>query len=180
MDTIRAMTDLLTLWADNTIGAISPQDGRDFILSMKNPHGSLMLTTPAATTIAVPGTFYKAAGTTQLSTQTDHYLVDQPVNNRLRYTGTTVRHFHIVATLGMTTTGTNDVLGLAIAKNGVVLDHSKTRRFVGSGADIGSTAIHADTSLNTDDYLEVFVTNENAAVTVTLQTLYMFAMGMFM
>lgn len=180
MDTRRDLSSLQTLLANNNVGAISEQDLRDFLFSMKLAVGSFYVTASAPTTISVPGTFYKAAGTTSLSDNTAPYLFDMPVNNRLRYTGTTSIHAHIAGTISIRTAGSSDLLAVKIVKNGTTeLNHSYVPRFVQTGSDVGSVPIHADCPMAENDYLEIWLTNEDAAVTVTLYSGYLYAMGMF-
>lgn len=174
-DTVRTVATLQALLADNATGDISPQDLRDFLVSVPNPYGAISRNVAAATTIVTPGTYYKAAGTTTIGNASNF---DMPVDGRLRYTGTTQRHFHIAITVALTTANVNNVVGLKIAKNGTVIDNTVTKRFVSTGADIGSTALHGDVSMVQNDYLELFVTNETDTDTVTIEELYLFAMGM--
>ena len=176
VDTARTLSELQTLLADNTVGGISPQDLRDFLVSMKPPYGSFYRNAASATTVSVAGTYYKAAGTT---TAGSLYLMDMPADNRLRYTGTPTMHFHVAVSTSFTTAGSNETIGLKVAKNGTVIDSSVCRRRVTSGSDIGSTAVHIDASLATNDYLELFVTNETNTSTVTIDEVYFFALGMF-
>lgn len=178
-DTKRTSTDLITnLFQDGqAAGSITPGDLRDFIVSVQPPFGHAYISASAATTISVAGTYYKAAGTTTLSATVEE-VSDGSVNNRLVYTGTPDRHFHIVATVSMTAASNNQIIGLKLAKNGTVLDESVTRRAVSTGADVGSTAIHADAMMSTNDYIELFVTNETSTASVTVTNMYLFMMGM--
>ena len=99
-------------------------------------------------------------------------------NNRLRYTGTSTKVFHVAMTASYFTTNGNTV-GLAIAKNGTTtgMEKSIIRDIVSATGELESTAIHVMPVLNQYDYLDVFVTN-SATNAVTVQTLNMFAMGM--
>lgn len=177
VDTVKTVTQLQALLADNTSGDISPQDVRDFLVSCAPPYGAMSRLVAAATAVAVPGTYYKAAGTTVLGNASNF---DMPVDNRLRYTGAASKHMHIVVSASFTTAGVNNIIGLKVAKNGVLLDDSIQRRKVGTGSDIGSTAVHADAQLVTNDYLELWLTNETDTDAVTIDELYFFANGMLM
>ncbi len=176
-DTQRTLSALLTsLFVDGqAAGSITPQRVRDLIVSLSPPYGGLYFSSAVATTISTPGTMVKALGTTTLTNARD---ITMPSNNRLTYTGIPDRHFHIVLSTAFTTAGTNDDLSIAVAKGGVVLAHSKLTRFAATGMDQGSTASHADVVLSTNEYLEAFVTNEDAAENVTIEQGYLFAMGM--
>jgi hypothetical protein len=175
VDTVRTVAALQALLANNTTGDISAQDLRDFLVSASPPHGTMYRNVASATTISVIGTYYKMAGTTTAGNLKDF---DMPVDGRLRYTGAAAKHCHIVISVSFTVAGNNDVVGLKCAKNGTVMDESVQRRFVGTGTDIGSTAVHADAMLSTNDYLELWVANETATENITVDELYFFVMGM--
>jgi len=176
-DTERSLNDLLTnLFQDSQpAGSITPGDARDLIVSLSPPYGGFSITAQAATTISTPGTMVKAAGTTALTNARNFTM---PSDNRLTYTGVPDRHIHIALSVSFTTSGTNEDISIAIAKTGVVLTHSKLTRFLATGMDHGATASHGDVILSTNDYLEIFVTNEDSTSDVTIQQGYMFAIGM--
>lgn len=178
--TVRTLAQLESVLADNTSGDISPDDVRSIPQSIKQPHGSIYMVTPAATSIVTPGTYYKAAGTTAASDGTSAYEFTLGTNNRLTYTGATTKHAHLVCSLSMTCASNNQILGFAIARDGVVLQHSLLRRKVGTGADVGAVALHADCALAPNDYLELFVTNDTSTAAVTVTKMYLFAVAMFM
>jgi hypothetical protein len=175
-DTPRTITELQALFLDNIVGDISPQDLRDFLVSAAPGHGSFSRLVAAPTTIATPGDYVKAAGTTVLGLGAAGF--DMPQDGRLRFIGVSPRHLHVAVTVSMTSSGPNNVIGLKIAKNGVLLDDSVALRFLGTGSDIGSTALHADISGVENDYLELFVTNETDTDSVTIEELYFYTMGM--
>ena len=177
VDTQRSQADLLTnLFVDGqAAGAITPQDVRDAIISLSPPYGGLTFTVPAATTIGTPGVMVKAAGTTAVTNTREFSVVG---NNRLVFNGISPRHMHIAMSFSVTTAGANDDVSIAIARNGVVITHSKLTRFMATGTDHGSTASHADVILSADDFLELFVTNEDTTSDVTIQQGYIFASGM--
>jgi hypothetical protein len=174
-DTQRTKANLITLYADNTIGAITPQTMRDLIESFACSNASMYVTTPVATTIAVAGTFVKAEGATTL---VGAHRGDMPANNRLRFTGTARVHIHLVANLSVKCSSNNQNVSFAIAKNGVVVDHSIMEHLITTGSDVKIMAIHADMDLDPNDYVELWVTNNTSTASVTVQRGYMFWMGM--
>jgi hypothetical protein len=178
-DTRRSKAALAALLADNTTGAISPQDIRDFLESAAPPFGSMYISTAADTSISQTSTYTKVAGTTTL-TNADGF--DMPANNRLRYTGAPDVHVHVAVTISMTTTGSNQVIFFRVGKNGsaVITDAvaSTVARKVGTGADIGSTALHFDTMMSNGDYIELFVANDTSATNAQVDYMYFFALGM--
>lgn len=174
-DTQRTKSALATLFADNSNGDISAQDLRDFLESAHFSFGSFYISSSAATTPAGAGTYLKALGTT---TSVSLHRFTMPANNRLTYTGTPDVHAHIAVSVSMTTAANNKVIGIGVAKNGTMLEHSKLQRKVSTAGDIGSTALHADASLSTNDYLEIWIANITDTTDVTLDLGYCFAMGM--
>ena len=138
------------------------------------PFGKIYISSPAATTISVAGTYYKAAGTTA---EGDMQLMTMPANNRLQYNGEVRRHFHVAVSVSMSTAGSNEMVGLKLAQNGVVDDSTTVRRKTGGASDVGSTAVHGDFMMVKGDYLELFVTNESSTNTVTINKMYFFGIG---
>lgn len=176
VDTARTLTDLLSnLFQDGqSAGDISENDVRDLIVSLASAQGGYARNALAATTIVTPGTYVKAAGTTS-----SHMLYEMTsgIDNRLVYTGTPNRNFLFWGTMSMTTASNNQVVGAKFAKNGVVDDDSVVRRKVGTGADIGAIPILGSFELATNDYVELWVTNETSATTVTLDEFHVHGEG---
>ena len=179
VDTKRTVADMLAnLFQDGQAAAsITAQDIRDFLVSVHQSHGSFSRNATAATTITVAGTYYKAAGTTTIDTSL-HDFSDGGVDNRLKYTGTPSRHVNIAAALSMTCGGSNQILGFKLAKNGVVIDNSVARRKIGTGSDIGGIGVHAHVDMVTDDYIELWCTNETSTATVTIEEVHLMATGL--
>ena len=175
-DTERTLAAMLVLGADNTTGDISPQDYRDGLVSVSPSFGSMYFSTPAATTPAGAGTYLKALGTT---TSVNLGGFTMPASNKLLYTGTPDIHVHCACSISMTCASTNKILGFKIAKNGSVFDHSEVHRKVATGSDIGSTALHSDFAMSTNDYVELFLANITDTNTVTIEFGYVFCLGMF-
>ena len=152
----------------------------DLTALVMNPHsvGVIYITSSAATTPLGAGTPLKAAGTTALSPDLTAYEYDMPAANRLRYTGTADRVAHIAMSVSAIAGGNNKVLSFYIAKNDTVLAASRQRRLIGTGSDVGSTAIHAACDMSTNDYLEVWVANDTDTATITLTQMNLFAMAM--
>ncbi len=159
-------------------GSITANDMRDLIVSLAPSHGALSINVPAATTISIAGTYYKAAGTTTIDADANAFDDDSSTDNRLRYIGTPDRHVEIVTTISMTCSGSNQILGFKLAKNGTVIDDSVSRRKVGTGSDIGGITLVAHTDMSTNDYLEVFCTNETSTATVTVEEIHFKTLGL--
>lgn len=173
-DTQRTLTAIKALLADNTAGDISPQDLRDVVETFTPPYGSYYLSSAAETSVSIAGTYVKVAGTTAANNLRDF----THSSGRLTYTGTVAQHFHLASTISFTAAGNNKLIAFKLAKNGTVVDGSYTPRFVSTGADVGSLALHWDEMLDPNDYLEIWGTNETDTTNFTAQALYLFALGM--
>jgi hypothetical protein len=174
-DTARTKAALAALLADNISADISPQDVRDFLETMNPSFGSLYWSATAATTIAVQSTYYKALGTT---TAINLNRFTSPASNRLTYTGDPDIHLHIACSMSCTCASNSQILGFSIGINGTHIPASLIQRKVGTGADVGALALHWDAQLSTNDYIELFVTNDSGTATVTIEQGYLFAMSM--
>lgn len=179
-DTQRSISDIITLAADNTTGAISAQDLRDIIKTLQPRYAAMYITSAAATTISVAGTYYKAAGTTTATNL--HADFTMPASNRLQYNGAANIHAHVAVTADFTG-GNAKVIGARVAIGGDATGTdavaSTTRHKTNTaGTDILSTALHFDTMMSTGNYLELWITNETDTTAVTIENMYFFIVTM--
>lgn len=176
-DTMRSLSTLATLLADNSAGNISPQDLRDAVLATVQPgHGEIYISSSAETSIAAADTWTDVSGTFTLSA--DNMNWDMNTNGQLRYTGAADRVAHIAMSFSMTAAGNNKNISLGVAKNGTIITPSIVNRQIGTGADEGTGAVHAFIAMSTNDYLTAEVRNNTDDVNVTLTTINLFAMDM--
>lgn len=185
-DTQRTKTDLLTnLFQDGqAAGSISANDVRDLIVSVTPDYGGCYFTTPAATSISVATTYYKAAGTTTLTSASA--TVDMPASNRLRFLGVAPRHFHVVMQASVElAAGQNQDIGLQLWKydnsgaSGALIAHSEARTTISNTAVVQITS-HADVMLDTNDYIEIHIANHSGTNNITAEFGYLFAVSMLM
>lgn len=163
--TARTLAEIIALLPDNTEGLIDPVDIRDMLVSLVPVHGTMHRDVSAATDIDTPGTYVKGACQTAAGQLHD---MTMPADNRLQYIGVPERHFHFIATISLICGGINQVIGVKFAKNGAVIDASVSRRKIGTGTDIGALTIQAEVNMVTNDYIELWVTNETSTNSVTL------------
>ncbi len=168
--TQKTKTQLDSAFADNNTGLITPAGLRDLVETAAQSRGSVYTSGSAPTAIPVPGTFYKAAGST---TPGGLYRFTAPVDNRLTYGGAASTHAHLSANISVVADDDAQVLRFGIAKNGVVLPHSIIEHKLAVGADTQTLAVHADTSLVAGDYLEIWCTNVTSSAPVTVERSYM-------
>jgi len=169
-DTQQTLTALLALLADNITEAISAQDVRDIVETLRNGHGEISVS------ITSTSSYFPDAGTYTLSAN-DHNW-DMSTNGQLRYIGTAPRAMIANCSFSMTSAGNNQVAELVITKNGTPLTPSVVRRKIGTGSDVGTGALHAFTSVVNGDYLDVRIRNTTSTANLTLETCNLFAMDM--
>ena len=185
-DTQRTKTQLLTtLFQDGQVGGITAQDMRDLIVSLSPDYAGLEFTTDAETSIAVAGTYVKAAGTTVITNSSSN-MTNGATNNRLVYTGAQPRHFHIVLQASIVlASGANQRVSMALWKfdssegTGSILSHSEAFNTL-SGTAVEQITSHADTMLATNDYIEIHVTNNTNTNNMTVEYGYLFGVSMIM
>ena len=148
------------------------------------PYMGIYFSTPAATTGFTSGVYKKAAGTTTITNKSAS-MDDNGVSNRIRYVGSSMRHFHIVGQCSVAlASGTNHAIGIQIWRydasgaSGTLLAHSEAISNVPSTNQVQITT-HADAMLDNGDYLELHITDHHPSVSnVTVDLGYLFAMGM--
>lgn len=148
------------------------------LLTQSFPMGETYMTGNAtATTIASSGVYYKVSGTTTLSHA--HEFTAGGTDNRLTYTGTITKTFHVACTLSVKSAGSNDIIYARIAKNGTTIPAGTVQQKLGSIGDVASTAIHVVVELATNDYIELFVMNNSGTSSLTVTDMNMFGMGIY-
>ncbi|WP_300661804.1 hypothetical protein [Fluviicola sp.] len=130
--------------------------------------GNMYITVPVATTFASAGTPVKALGTTNSS---NLYRMTHPTNNRLTYVGSKTRAFMISSSMSITQPSSNRYFSFYIAKNGVIIPESRQDVKVINSTDQVSLTISCWATLAPNDYVEVWVENQSATTTLTIQTL---------
>lgn len=178
-DTMRSLATLATLLADNSTGDISPQDLRDGLLATVQPgHGEIYVSSPVATTFGDTSTWVQVAGSYAISSPATNWAMTQ--NGRLYYTGAADRVLHIAMSISMTADNNNQVTNFGVGKDGTILTPSIIQRKIGTGADVGSTAAHAFTTISNGSYIAAMCRNTTSTASVTATTLNLFVMDMAM
>ena len=175
-DTQRLYSAILALLADNTTGAISPQDIRDATETLRNGHGELSITSSAATTIVTQNTWYNVAGTYALTADASNW--DMNTNGQLRYIGAAERCIHCALTFSFTGQGNNDVYEWGMGKNGAIVTPSIVRHKLNVGTDTRGSAAHGFTTVGMNDYITIMVRNTTDADDPTMVTGNLFVMDM--
>ena len=142
------------------------------------PIGELTMSSNAtATVIGSSGVYTNMAGTTALSSFSSGF--DMPQNNRLRYTNSTTATMHIACTVSFSVAaGSNQEFRAQVWKNGTNLIGSEIRDTCNNSTDVESTAIHTSTTMNQNDYIELFIANQSSGNNFVVSTFNMFVLGM--
>ena len=168
-DTSRSVAALQVLFADNVAEEISPQDLRDFLVSVAPMHGELSITATAETSITGAGWFL-VAGTYGLTAgMSDEF--DEAVNGYLRYTGTPTRMAVVTASISKIVAGNSKHVEFAIAKNGTVVTTSIIGALHKVGVDEGVIAVQSHVSMVTNDTVAVFARNTTDTTNFTAEHL---------
>jgi hypothetical protein len=176
-ETQRTLDVVLANLPDNTSELIDPVHVRDAVETLRLGHAEMYFTTPAETNIASASTFQKVAGSTALSAVGNHNWT-MPAQNRLQYNGTSRRLVHAAVTLSMTAAANNKTVRFTVAKNGVTLTPPISSRFIATGADEGSTALHPYFSVENGDYVELWGANFTDDTNITVTFCNFFLMDM--
>lgn len=117
-----------------------------------------------ATTVSVISTYYKVSGTTTLESISQKFSHS---SNKLTYDGAITRDFRINVTATMTS-GNNQELGVRIAKNGTTVSNTTSLNTTSGTGKAEGASCQGVIELATNDYLEIFVSNNTAATNVTV------------
>lgn len=181
-ETQRTYAQVMALLADNTVGAISPQDLRDSLYSWYMPMGQIYMPAGSgvAETISSAGTYVELTSSGWLAGD-DAELFDMSAGTgRLTYTGTVPVMCHVALSLSFTTSSNNIVVKGRIGVNDTPSGVAEFQRKIGTGSDVGSTAVHYIASLTAGDYLSAWVTTASGTTDLTLQAANLQAAGIVM
>lgn len=171
-DAYGELDDLNTVAVDMDL---APRDGivEDQLIvelqgTLMSAYGRLHMATPAATSVAVAGTYQKAAGTTELDMYSD---VDSPVTGRLRHTGTVQKPFFVQASASVEVSADATVT-LTIAPGGVADEEVAIERDMIAADGAVVFTVNTTVLLDENEYVEVWLTADDTVnVTLTKLTL---------
>ncbi len=164
---------------NDSIVKSTPPSGQVISLS-RFPMGELsMNSNTLLTNVPSANTWTRVAGTTLFSSGS-YMFSNGGTSNKLVYTGTKMKMFHIACTISVKSTQSGSNLKAAIYKNGVQLSTGVVQTKMGTSTDIVSTAIHVMTDMNQNDYLELWITNTVSGADFTITEMNLFAMGVSM
>lgn len=128
-----------------------------------------------STTISAVNVSAKILGTTTPNSENNGFT---HTNNRLEYIGVRQRQFHAGGTISVVgPSGTDREWAISFAKNGVLVPGSTSRMHTVAPGDSYSTSIHSFISLNTNDYVELWLANDSDDSDVVVQDMNVFMIG---
>ena len=126
-----------------------------------------MTNNATATTIIATNTPVKASGTTTANTINQKFT---HTDNRLTYVGALIRDFQVTATVSLSS-GNNNLIGVYVAKNGVVIPSSEMYSTTSGSGRAESLTCQTILELNENDYVEIWVENSSNAGDITVEYL---------
>lgn len=178
-------TAALPVWVklntvDSTGVLASQTSGGDVVKLERFPMGEVSMNgNTTLTSISAANVWVKVAGASSFSSSS-YQFSNGLTNNRLVYTGTSTKMFHVACTMSVKSTASGSNLKAVLYKNGAPLTAGIIQTKMGSSTDIISTAIHVMTDMSTGDYLELWITNTVGSNDFTVTEMNLFAMGVSM
>jgi hypothetical protein len=126
-----------------------------------------MTNNATVTTISTVDTPVKALGTTTANAINQKFT---HTDNRLTYVGALIRDFQVTATVSLTS-GNNRVIGVYVAKNGVVISSSEMYSTTSGSGRSESVTCQTILELNENDYVEIWVENSSNSDDITVEYL---------
>jgi hypothetical protein len=139
-------------------------DGTNVTTSARNYGEMYSNNNAVATTMSSQNTFYKMANATSAGLMNNF----THTTGRLTYAGTGPKTFHINVSLDAQVSQANQVLGFQIYLNGVAVAKSNAICMIQNIPDRQHLSLNSLIALNTNDYLELYVANNTANVSVTI------------
>jgi hypothetical protein len=162
-DTQKTLAALITLFADNTSGDISPQDLRDFLVSVFGGYGSIYVNGGSTAQTGISGTPAKmtgfavngiSSGTTPDHTSDNITIItagDYLINASVSFVGSSSDVFQVEIY--------NNTTGTGYAFN----------RFISAGGDTGSASCNALITCAASDEISLYISSSTGGTSFTPQ-----------
>ena len=164
-DTVRSKADILTLFADNTSGNISPQDLRDFVVSLHSNYGCMYANgvTDTFTVTATPqmiDTFDTEGSSAGVSMSTANGTITLPVDGVYR----------ISFTASVYSTN-NKTFVLELYKNDIATNRT-VRRLSSSATDIEVLSANCVNDFTASDVIDIRVYSTDGGTSLTVTDIF--------
>ena len=169
---VASLDDFETLYAKYDLapafdGQIEAEDAIQLQGTFMASYGQMHISSPAATSVAVAGTYVKAAGVTA-EDSVDGF--DMTASNRMSFLGTVPTPVLVSVPVSLSV-ASGATVTLALAKNGTVDLDTEIDRKLAAG-DLDACSVQGVFSLTENDYVELWLTADDAiGVTVGKMTL---------
>lgn len=175
MDTSRTFAELITLFANNTSGAISEQDQRDFVESVFSYGGMRMMLTDTPSGQSIGTDFVKMNQFTTNATSSN-FIVPAVATDNITITKGGV--FAVLIAISFSGSNNSTWQG-TLFNNDVDTDKVQFKRKLSSSGDVGATALFDCITLVDDDVVDFRVKADAAAKTFTLDagSFFLFRIG---
>jgi len=171
-DTQRTLAAVLALLADNTSGAISPQDLRDALVSVFSNYGTIGLAGGSTAQTGISATPAKVTGFAT-DGEAGGCVEADAANNRLKVT---VDGMYLLL-CGCSFSGANSKTYLGeIYAGGAAASFKKLRRKLGTGGDVGDAFAFAFASMSANDYVEFYISSTDGGSTFTPEEMGLLAL----
>ena len=169
--TQRSVAEIYALLPDNITEDISPQDHRDSLATWRMGHGQIYVPAAASAPVIINNTadYFEAIDPAWTLSAGAHFFDESGGNGRLTYIGVADVTVHIACTISLTSGSNLQVIHGRLGKTGTTDEASEVQRKIGTGTDVGSTALHLVTSMSTGDYLSLWVRNATGSNNVILE-----------
>ena len=146
-------------------------------LHTKGVHGFYYISTSTVTTISTASTPIKLASTTTSFTRAKS-LMSTSGNNKLVYDGSanTAVKIDVHATFDMVGTGSGEKVSFYAYKNGSNIAGSQ--QSVVENGGLTSISLSAFTTLNKNDYVEIYISNDTNTTNITVENMSVFIRGL--
>lgn len=133
----------------------------------------------AAITVSDTGVYYEATEPVWSVYGDNEWFDESAGNGRLTYIASNDVMVHVACTISMTSGAQNNqVTHWRLGKNGTSDEMSEVQRKIGTGTDVGSTALHLVQMLSKGDYVSLFVRNATGTNDIVLECANLQAMTM--
>lgn len=171
-ETPRSLTQLLTALADNTVGAITPEDIRDVVVSLYPSRGQITLQTPAATTFSGAGVYTSVKGTTILDTAVCSTCITMPANGVIKVAKAQNQIVLANATLEVLPASNNKRYTFTFAKNGTAIPELAFTDYYGNlHNNPEGVFLSGLIPIVANDEISVVVRNDSDTTSITAQVL---------
>lgn len=170
--TVVQLTETTIIETDDLLHVVDISANQDKKIKAANlwngkPYGELYVSTSGDTTIAVTNTYYNLMTGGVIATSSGNLNKFSHANGKLTYNGTETILVDIKASVSFFSALNNYNANFAIYKNGSIITPS-VQNGKADNTNPFNLALNCLTTMATDDYIEIYVKNEDSADELTV------------